>query len=266
LEKIHFDNPDKRGYDCDNMMYCYTCSYIYKYASEIHYLLKKHPLTSFSEFNILSLGCGSCADLFGIDNFLTEQQRTTSVKYKGVDYNERWETTHEKIKEIFPVYNISFEYSDVFDFLENISNDFSPPNILILQYLLNELIKCNDTARINEFVEKLVYEVINKMPDDSVIILNDINLDIEKDGVDKKVRTWFSKFHLEIIEYKIASCLTYRFTGPTKVPKPPETVLHANDSLLFSIPQIITDNYKITTSSARGNCSSFQAIIRIKTK
>jgi hypothetical protein len=213
-------------------------------------------LTSFSEFNILSLGCGSCADLFGINNFLTEQSREISVKYMGVDSNPKWKPTQDKIKEIFPTYDISFEQIDVFDFLDNIPEYFTPPNILILQYLLNELIKCNDTAKMDEFVEKLVDEVINKMPDDSVIILNDIN--------HYSVRNWFSRLHSEIIKYKTASFLDYRFTNPIDVPV--KITTHEKDTLLFHIPAIITSNYSITNSHTRSQCSSSQAIITIKTK
>jgi hypothetical protein len=252
LEKIHFENPDNRYYDSQNMIYCYTCSYIYKYASEIHHLFKKHPLTSFSKFNILSLGCGSCADLFGIDNFLTEQKRAVPLQYKGVDSNPLWKTTQDKIVEIFPSYSISFENSDIFNYLDSIANDFVPPNILILQYILNELIKNNDATKMNKFVEDLVAKIIAKMPDNSVIIINDIN--------HYSVRNWFGKLHSEIIKYKYASFLAYRFTNPIEVPVISGITSHTNDTLLFTVP---TD---IPTNDVRKPCSSAQAIITIKNK
>jgi hypothetical protein len=251
LEKIHFENPDKRCYDCDNIIHCYTCSYIYKYASEIHYLLQKHPLTTFTEFSILSLGCGSCADLFGINNFLTEQKRVIPIIYRGIDCNPKWKSTQDEIKEIFPDYKISFTQSDVFDYLDSITDDFVLPNILILQYLLNELIKNNDVEKMNEFVKDLVAKIISKMPDNSIIIINDIN--------HYTARGWFDKLHAEINKSKNASFIDYRFTEPTA--NPVKITQHTNDVLLFSVPINISANYDV-----KNPCSSAQAIITIKNK
>ncbi|MDL2257100.1 hypothetical protein LJC06_02710 [Bacteroidales bacterium OttesenSCG-928-I14] len=251
LQEIHFDG-NLRGYDCQNMIYCYTCSYIYKYASEIDYLFKLHKCESFSEFNILSLGCGSCADLFGINNFLAKNNRlNVPIKYVGVDSNEKWTDTQSKITEIFPLYSFSFINSDVFDYLDNISkNDFDAPNILILQYLLNELVK-HAKAKLPKFVDDLVGVIVDKMPDNSLVLINDINHNT-------MARDWFSIISSKIRKTNLSVCFEYRFNEPTSHTYGGRK--HENDQLLFTVPPVILQEYDV-----KQPCSSAQAVI-YKTK
>lgn len=247
LQEIHFDKRQD-GYDCQNMIYCYTCSYIYKYASEINYLFRHHQYKTFSEFNILSLGCGSCADLFGVNNFLSENNRNdTTVKYVGVDINDRWTSTHDKIKEIFPAYSLSFVNSDVFDYLNNISmSNFEPPNILILQYLLNELVK-KSKNRLPKFVDDLVSVIVDKMPSNSVVIINDINHD-------EKARNLFPIIASKIKETNPSDCFEFRFNEPTTHSYGGKK--HSNDQLLFIVPPIISREYDV-----KKPCSSAQIVV-----
>lgn len=246
LELIHFENPHGRSYDCENMIFCYSCSYIYKYASEIQYIFEKHTLQSFNEFNILSLGCGSCADLLGIDNFLTSTNRTLPINYTGVDLNPLWRDTHNEIINILPNYNISFINNDVYDYLDSLNNGMdNPPNILILQYILNELVK-NDIARIPEFIEKLINNIINRMPENSLIIINDIN--------HYSIRTHFSSIFREAQENNIVSYLNYRFREPTTHTY--GGTMHDSSNLKFDIPVVINTNYDV-----KSVCSSSQAVI-----
>lgn len=173
LQACHFG--DSRGYDCDNMIYCYTCSYIYKYASEIGHLFQNLRFNRFNQFNILNLGCGSCADLFGVDKYLSIVGTPREISYIGVDNNDRWDNTHNQIQAIFPQYNIEFINSDVFDFLDSIPDGNTLGfNFVILQYILNEFnLHCRE--RIDEFVEKFTQKIIDNLPERSIIITNDIN-------------------------------------------------------------------------------------------
>jgi hypothetical protein len=168
-----------------------------------------------------------------------------------------WKTTQDKIVEIFPSYSITFENSDVFDYLDSIADDFVPPNILILQYILNELLRCCDEAKMNKFVDDLVIKIIDKMPNNSAIILNDINYDVGS----KKIRTWFNQIFEKSKKTNDVSKGggdMYRFTNPTS-----HTfggIKHTKDTLLYTVPPLITTNYDV-----KQPCSSVQMIM-FKTK
>jgi len=211
------------------MIYCYTASYIYKYASEITHLINYLQYKSFPRFDILNLGCGSCADLFGVHRYLELSGRELKVSYTGVDINERWQDSQQKIKEIFlniPDYTINFIQNDVFLFLDNLpSNNALTYNIVTLQYILNELNKhCND--RMEEFVEKFVDKVINNMPENSTIIINDIN--------HMDVRRWFTAIFIKARENNLVAVCRKRFREPINVPQV-NFDYHTNDNILFNV-------------------------------
>lgn len=249
LQDSHFD--DAKTYDCQNMIYCYTSSYIYKYASEITHLINFLQYISFPRFDILNLGCGSCADLFGVYRHHELSGRNLQVSYTGVDINERWLDSQEKIIEIFanrPDYTINFIQNDVFVYLDSLSeNSELIYNIVTLQYILNELNKhCNE--RMNEFVDKFVTKVINNMPENSTVIINDIN--------HRDVRIWFTAIFIKAKEKNLVSVFRKRFREPTNVPQV-SFDYHQNDSILFDV---INFGQRVKTP-----CSSAQFVI-YKTK
>lgn len=244
LQACHYGDP--RGYDCNNMIYCYTCSYIYKYASEIGHLFQNLGFNRFEQFNILNLGCGSCADLFGIDRYLTVVGTLREITYVGVDNNERWNRTHDHIQAIFPQYNIDFINSDIFDFLDRITNDDTLEyNFVILQYILNEFdLHCRE--RVNEFIEKFTQKIIDKLPERSIIIVNDINLDV--------VRSISARIFNQSQINNLTSQFLYRF------PRQPAHTYggnnHPNDNLIFAVPPAIEGRFDI-----KQPCSSAQSVI-----
>lgn len=249
LEHIHYNNL--RTYDCKNMIYCYTSSYIYKYASEIIHLINFLQYKSFPRFDILNLGCGSCADLFGVQHYHELSGRDLKVSYTGVDINEKWLDSQEKIKEIFstvPNYDINFIQTDVFLFLDNLTPNIALSyNIVVLQYILNELNKhCLD--RMGEFVDKFVDKVINNMPENSTVIINDIN--------HYDVRKWFYEIFAKSKEKNLVSVFRKRFREPSTVPQV-SFDYHDNDNILFDV---INFGQKI-----KSPCSSAQFVI-YKTK
>ncbi len=244
LQEIHYGVD--RTYDCQNMIFCYTCSYIYKYASEINHLFNLLQYNTFIEFKILSLGCGSCADLFGINNFLSQKNRQLPVSYTGVDINERWSSIQIRVGELFPGQNINFILSDVFDYLDSIPvGQVQNFNIVILQYILNELHK-NSNERIDEFITNFVYKVINQLPNNSTVIINDIN--------HLNVRSIVARIFNEAAKTNVVSMESYRFRNPASHTYGGKT--HESDNLLFQVSEIITVNYDV-----KQPCSSFQFVI-----
>ena len=61
LDNMHFLRTQRR-YECGNISDFYVCKYVYKYASEIDYLLDSvnfhNLLNEFNDYRILSIGCG----------------------------------------------------------------------------------------------------------------------------------------------------------------------------------------------------------------
>jgi len=163
--------------------------------------------------------------------------------------NPRWSITQNQIIQIFPNYNIRFILSDVFDFLNNINDDDVMFNIVTLQYIINELNKhCHD--RIDEFVSLFVNKIIDKMPSRSTIIINDININY--------VRSISSRIFIEASKNNIVSNVGFRFILPMSHVHGGR--MHTFDNLLFTVPQVIADNYDI-----KRPCSSAQLVI-YKTK
>lgn len=244
LQEIHFGNL--RTYDCQNMIHCYTCSYIYKYASEIGHLFNLLQYNSFTHFNILSLGCGPAPDLFAINQFLIQQDRELPITYLGVDNNHLWDSTQGTIEEIFPDYSIDFDLHDVFDFLDSLNNlPTIEYNVVVLQYILNEL-NSHSPERIQEFIDKLVDFIVNRLPDNSTIILNDIN--------HYDVRNIFSRIFVAANIHNLVSYSAYRFLNP-----PTHTyggTLHVSDTILFNVPVEISRVHDV-----KSPCSSAQVVI-----
>ncbi|HEY5124449.1 MAG TPA: hypothetical protein VIK14_12005 [Ignavibacteria bacterium] len=249
LQESHFESA--RTYDCQNMIYCYTGSYIYKYASEITHLFNFLRYRSFESFNILSLGCGSCADLFGINQHLTAIGRNIPVSYTGIDSNDRWQDTQEKIIQIFSEtvnYSTSFIQEDIFIYLERLATEqLNEYNIVILQYIINELNK-QVSDRMDEFVQIFVQKIVNNLPENSTIIINDIN--------HFNVRRWFDAIYREANRGNLVAPIRKRFTNPTNVPNLDYEV-HENDNLTFN-----TINFG---QRIKEPCSSAQFVI-YKTK
>lgn len=224
LQSIHNDQANLREYDCVNMVNCYVCSYINKYASEIFYAfqsLVNHPSTRKDEYNILSIGCGDCADLFGIDEFLRRNARNPSISYTGVDKNGNWRETHEKVKSIFPDVSFDFEYEDIFDFVDSL--DEIPYNIVVLEYVLNEIRKYTPDD-IDDFIDKLAHNIIDRLPNGSLIIINDINHNM--------VRDYYPKLRREAIVNNTINHVYLRFRTPLSHTYGGVTL--PNDGLVFN--------------------------------
>ncbi len=240
LQECHFGSP--RVYDCNNMIYCYSCSYSYKYASEIGHLFNNLGFNRFEQFNILNLGCGSCADLFGVDRYLSSVDTQRPVSYVGVDNNERWLETHNQIKTIFPQYNIKFINSDIFDFLDDITDDdILDYNFVILQYILNEF-----NLHCRERIEKFTQKIIDKLPGKSIIITNDIN--------HYDVRSISAKIFNQSKINNLTSQFLYRF--PHQPLHDYGGVNHPYDNLMFDVPEVIEGRFDI-----KRPCSSAQSVI-----
>lgn len=167
LEGIHTGNG--RDYDCYKMLNTYVCKYIYKYSSEIAHLFRGlNTFGTMDGFNIASIGCGPCPDLFAA----YYSYNTKPINYFGFDTNNGWQNSHNQIEYIFrnqTQINLNFHYQDIFSCYSTLG---IVPNILVLSYLISHIVRHGD---IINFLNNLNDIIIQNMPIGSIIIINDIN-------------------------------------------------------------------------------------------
>lgn len=152
------------------------CKYSFKYASEIEYAFNTiNQMPFYSQYNILSLGCGASPDLMALEQYLLKNNIDRSVHYWGIDLNYRWQAIQNKIYEYSCHHNYVTRYicDDVTTlFLHTNYKNF---NILVIQYLISYFYNNDDINEITEFYKALISNVVRYMLPHSVIIINDVN-------------------------------------------------------------------------------------------
>lgn len=183
LDKIHRHNTYninkekvERDYDCPKIINRYVCTFSYQYTSEICYALNKlKNLKEYKELNVLSLGCGACADLMALEKMLTGVR----INYCGIDKNKLWKPVHEKIKNYCDNNcNIKVDLDctkDVLKFVEE--RERKGFDIVIMSYFVSHFRITRQEKSIKNFYNNLYTNVIKQknknMP--CFIIINDVN-------------------------------------------------------------------------------------------
>lgn len=214
LDSIHFNKVD-RTYNCKNIVNYYVCKYSYKYSSEIEAIFKNiEEIQEIKRYNIMSIGCGPCTDLFGIMNNIETNKLNKEVQYLGVDLNEIWKPVHNRIKELEAGKTLKtrFVYSDVFNVISKlkINEDTWKPNILIFQYVISDMVKYNTKQEILQFIDRIIDYIIDYMPKNSFIILNDINHNTQ-------ARNYYEYMYDCVYKrYKNTTCWKYHFNNDNR--------------------------------------------------
>lgn len=171
LDHIHRVNTHERTYNCENIIYCYTCKYLYRYSTEIELLLNQYVniFRSTREIRLWSIGCGPCTELFGLNNFKVSNNLGFDINYKGFDLNPLWRPVHEFINQM-EQFNTDFFYEDVFQYSQR---TLEQPNIIVLNYVISDILRTN-----REYIDKFITDLCNYINQigKCVLIVNDINL------------------------------------------------------------------------------------------
>ena len=254
LKNIHFQNSGfHREYDCPHMADCYYCKYAYRYASEIVYgleVFKKVFKNNFdyNELNVLSVGCGPCTDLAGID-FLrnTGELKFNRLNYVGVDpLVNVWGQIWDDIQNCYDGINILPQ--DIFQY---VIQDNWVPDIIIFQYVLSDMRKISDKGQILEFINDMA-NFINSHNDKPICILcNDINLSVGRGGG----RDFFEEMVNRINEPR--DYWRKHFNNSNRDGHFEYGIQYDSNSLVFGeIPEVIMSKYNPYTS-----CASAQMLI-----
>lgn len=159
LYQIHYPKKDtiqKLEYDCPKMLYHYVCQYSARYASEILYALNLESdfLSAFRQFNIMSIGCGACADLMAFEEFYNDTRQKQPISYSGYDINPLWKPIHNRISKYCDNVGIQKKFLDVdaIDYFQKFYNNST--NIIIVSYLISYLY---NTPHKNDIRNFLIY-------------------------------------------------------------------------------------------------------------
>ena len=180
------ENAPERKYDCVHMADFYTCKYSCRYTSELMYAIRScKDIKDIDELKILSFGCGPCTDLFALDA-LKEKGLISfdNIQYRGVDYSkEVWANIHRDIIELKKenMY-IRFFYKDACKLIDEIANGNWAPNLIVFQYVFSDMQKHTTSDDIKHFINTFAEYYNNKIPLDTYVILNDINLGCKYNG------------------------------------------------------------------------------------
>ena len=171
LDHIHQVGTHDRSYNCVNIVNCYTCKYIYRYSTEIEYLMNRYaPVFRNTEnVRLWSIGCGPCTELFGLYRFRNINNLNFTIEYKGFELNELWTPIHNFIHQM-NYFGTEFYIQDVFNYIA-LNNEH--PHLITLNYLLSDILRTNRDY-INLFIENLCnwYAPMTH----TFLIINDINL------------------------------------------------------------------------------------------
>lgn len=178
LEEVHYHHINgRRTYNCSNLVNCYGCRYLNKFVSEFSYALRvRDIIKKFSQFRVISIGCGPAPDLMALELFRYENGLTTSLQYRGFDLNEYWVPIHQQINQYCKAahrMDAKFFYKDAVDYFS--SKKFPEANVLVLQYVISHFHNTNQFDQLHQFFENIVDSIISKMLRPSIVIIHDIN-------------------------------------------------------------------------------------------
>jgi len=253
LDSIHFRRITRR-YNCENIAYYYVCRYIYKYSSEVEYLINNiDELSQLPELNIVSIGCGPATELFGFLNYMKRNNDQRHLHFRGFDLNNIWNNIHKQIKLITQDDNrlkLDFFYYDVFDIFDQIERRgvSNSPNILFLQYLISDMDAHN--YDVESFIDRLGKLMFSKMPLNSFLMINDINHN-------KQARDYFEYMCKTFSQMHSISAYRFHFENRNKEWFYAYGRRHPSNDITTSIPDHVRCKY-----NPWDFCSSAQLVIR----
>ena len=172
LNKIHKKaNQGRYTYQCQKITYNYILRHGHRYASEIDKILSLLKQTEGvqlpNDLNVASIGCGPCTELFGVVN----QFGGHTIHYKGFDMNAIWQPLTMYERTLFPNTDIQFYNQDFFDFM---TGGNWHVNVLILNYMLSDMARCQTPAQCSVFIDNIISLCDNGRI--NYIVINDIYL------------------------------------------------------------------------------------------
>ena len=262
LYQIHYKHSEpgaRHSYNCRFLSDYYVCKYSFKYTSEIIYALHQDEVSYLqdkSKLNVLSIGCGPCTDLFALDCLSNAHEYNfDKLEYIGVDLlPQPWGRLHNEIKGYYandPKFNANFCYKDIKNVIPVLISQKFKFHLIIMNYLLSDFHKYGGEISVLDFLNKLVYYIVNVCPD-TAIVINDINLACSLGGG----RDYFDTLYRKL-SHSGFRCCQLHFDKSNKERHFEYGVEYPSNDLLFD-PRIVNEYYSFAPYES---CASAQIII-----
>lgn len=190
LRKDFYERPDT--YNCDKKMNYYALNYGASFISEYYHYISQSQLIQNILINrehvyIKSLGCGFAPDYYAIQKYCDDNGINCHLNYIGYDTSNNWGTIRPQGR------NIKFINSNI-----SSNVDLSDADIVIIGKVFSTITRHQQASA---FISTLQNAITNTMPQDSILIFNDINnIHLGRDQFDNSVANLFrisNKFYFD---------------------------------------------------------------------
>lgn len=256
-EEVHYgrswrNEAFRREYNCQKLIYYYTCRYSWKYCSEIMYALESVNLNKYGAYSVLSLGCGQSPDLMAIEQ--ENRFDGKSVSYAGYDINPYWESVQDEVQSYCRgAVNIHCHY-ETDDVIENLSNSRGGfANIIVMSYLLSSFPDSKRRFNTTQLFDLIINKVLAyKGREPVLIIVNDIDHNT-------KARDYFDSLIRKIQEAGYhGNVLKKHFSSRNGRDYGDGSIQYASNANKFLIPDDIGNDFNCAIQ-----CTSAQCIIEV---
>lgn len=256
------DNQNHKGiarkYDCEKRCGAYLCHYIFRHVMEMCCLA--HSIKNLPEvIKVLSIGCGPCSELISLEHEMSQIQRNHCIDYLGIDMSEKWRPIHVELSKLMLKHNknvsVSYIYKDIIHAMENLKEESF--DIVILNYFLSDYKSLNNNSiiPIRLLCSELNEAIFSKMPENSYILINDINHNVKaRDSFDALIRA--------ISRHKIV--VKYRFKKPENVLQEYTQSYINRGDCPWELPAYSREGRFEAEYSPRTDCASAQVLIQLK--
>lgn len=177
LDQVHrypfeLGRPD---YTCSNLLLRYVLHFTDRYSRQIASALDLIDHSSYSQFNIFSIGCGGTPDLMAFEE-VTEKP----IYYKGYDRNTFWHEIHSVIEQYadeIAGFDVKLRRQDIFDVLSLGKPKSKQYNVVVIQYLLSHLYNTEQENQTIQLFRGIINNIIaRRLPNSPfLIIITDID-------------------------------------------------------------------------------------------
>lgn len=256
-EEVHYGQSWRSAafrseYNCQKLIYYYTCRYSWKYCSEIMYALESVDLNKYGFYSVLSLGCGQSPDLMAIEQ--ENRFDGKSISYVGYDINPYWKSIQDEIHTYCrgsANINCHYETADAIESIYNSQGGFA--NVIVMSYLLSSFHDSERRSNATQLFDLIIGKVLAyKGREPVLIIVNDIDHNT-------KARNYFDTLIRKIQKAGYHSnVLKKHFSDRNGRDYGDNSIQYASSANKFMIPDNIGNDFNCAIQ-----CTSAQCIIEV---
>lgn len=238
LYEVHRHYNNSLHYPCEKSLYLYVLKFQARYASEIDralWLLMHGNVNNSIPLTMYSIGCGPASECFGFIQSLRRFGFSDAlINYRGFDLDSRWRNIDTEVSSLFGGVNISFNYTDAFQYIDNHPNESI--TFLTMNYMLSDVMRYDNKVGIS-IMDKVYDYIVNRRI--GVFIMNDVFLFYN--GTAYTCIEYLKK-KLKVNKVKFTA-LELRYSAMKTTTVPPFGTIIKQNTLTFSVPSNIQNKY-----------------------